>query len=236
MCSTHKLEPFDLLVYASIKRFMNSTTREAWPSMTTLKALTGSGQDRIKASIEKLKGQYFETFIRAGRRVYVFSKRYKNFEPFSKEFLDMKNLTPLEKSYLIAAQQYMFKDINSLGKISFTTKALSYLINMPEWEIWKCDRALANKGYLDIVKTKKRNFETGLQFTERIYNMDKLGQQIIWLLNKNTERIKKNSEQILKLQKDLKTMQKLLAQKDKQIARLKQPIKSTDSELFLQLE
>lgn len=220
MCVTHEFEPFDMLVYASIKRFMNGQTKEAWPSMATLKALTGSGQSRINNSIAKLRGKYFETFIREGRRVYLFSKKYKNFEPFSKEFLDKTDLSPAEKSYIIAAQQFMFKDMKDMGKISFSTKDLSNLINMPEWEIWKCDRSLSAKGYLDVVRTKNKDFNTGLPMSEKLFNMELLGQRIIWLLSKNNERIKKNNQQIIKLQKDLKIMKKLLLQKDKQIKEL----------------
>lgn len=217
MCLSHELEPFDLFVYATVKRFMNSVTREAWPSMQTLKGLTGSGQDKIAASITKLNGKYFDIIYKDGRKKYVFSKRYRNFEPFSKEFLDKQDLTPLEKSYLIAAQQYMFKDMQDFGKISFSAKELAVLINMPEWAIYKCDRELQKKGYLSVVKTKNRDFNTGLPLTEKMFNMEMLGQKIIWMLTRNNERIKKNNDQLLKLQKDLKIMKKLLIQKDRQI-------------------
>lgn len=217
MCSAHGLEPFDLYVYATIKRFMNNTTKEAWPSMKTLKELINSGQDKIAASIAKLNGKYFDVIYKDNKRKYVFTKRYRNFEPFSNEFLDKQDLSATEKSYLIAAQQYMFKDLQDFGKISFSTKDLSELINMPEWAIYKCDRSLQQKGYLDIVKTKNKDFTTGLQMTERLFNMGMLGQAIIWRLHKNNERIKKNNEQLVKLQKDLKVLKKLLAQKNKQL-------------------
>lgn len=220
MCLSHELEPFDLYIYATIKRFMNNTTREAWPSMQTLKELTNSGQSKIAASISKLNGRYFDIIYKNGRKKYLFSKRYKNFEPFSNEFLDKQDLTPLEKSYIIAAQQYMFKDLQDLGKVSFSIKDLADLINMPEWAIYKCDRELQKKGYLSIVKTKNRDFNTGLPMSERLFNMELLGQKIIWLLSRNNERIKKNNQQITKLQKDLKIMKKLLLQKDKQIKEL----------------
>jgi len=220
MCLSHDLEPFDLYVYATIKRFMNNTSREAWPSMQTLKELTNSSQSRIAASISKLNGRYFDVVYKDGRKKYLFSKRYKTFEPFSNEFLDKQDLTTLEKSYIIALQQYMFKDIQDLGKVSFSIKDLASLINMPEWAIYKCDRELQKKGYLDIVKTKNRDFDTGLPMTERLFNMELLGQKIIWLLSRNNERIKKNNLQITKLQKDLKIMRKLLLQKDKQIKEL----------------
>lgn len=203
---------------------MNNETKEAFPSLEVLKSLTGSGKDKINHSISKLNGRYFDVFNRGRQRIYKFSAKYKNFEPFSHEFLDKKDITNTEKAYIIAIQQYMFKDLRDFGKISFTSKELSELINMPEWEIWKCDRDLKNKGYLEIIKTKNRDFETGLPRTEKMFNMKLLGQKIIWLLAKNTERIKQNTTQIEKLKKELQMMKKLLLQKNKELAKNKQEI------------
>lgn len=217
MCKTHELEPFDLLVYANIKRFMNQQTKEAWPSIATLKSLIGSRSDKIRESISRLKGKYFGVYMKGRKAVYVFSKRYKNFEPFSYEFLDKSDLTPAEKAYIIASQQFMFKDIQDLGKMSFSAKDLSQLINMPEWEIWRHDRSLRDKGYLNVIQTKNRNFETGLPLTEKVFDLKTLGQQIIWQLTRNNERIQHNSEQLRKLQKDLQLLKKLI-QKQKKAA------------------
>lgn len=224
MCRTHELEPFDLFVYATIKRFMNNETKEAFPSIELLKTLTHSGKDKINASIEKLNGKYFDVFNRGKNRIYKFSAKYKSFEPFSHEFLDKKDLTTVEKSYIIAAQQFMFKDITDLGKISFSVKELSELINMPEWEIWKCDRNLSSKGYIEVLKTKNRDFETGLPRTERVFNMSLLGQKIIWLLHRNNERIRQNNLKIKKLEKDLQMMKKLALQKIKELQDFKDSI------------
>lgn len=226
MCLKHDLEPFDMLVYACIKRFMNSKTGEAFPSIRTLQQMLGCHPQKIKESIDRLRGKYFSTYFDGRKQIYVFAAKYRNFEPFSYEFLDKKDLTYMEKAYVIAIQQYMFKDIEDLGKVSFTTKQLSELINMPEWEIWKHDRSLQDKGYLNVVKTKNRDFSTGLQMTERMFNMEKLGQHLIWLLHKNTERIRQNSEKIRKLQKDLAMMRKLIDQKDKELKKVKKPVKA----------
>lgn len=221
MCLEHTLEPFDMLVYACIKRFMNQQTGEAFPSIRTLQQMLGCHPQKIKASIDRLRGKYFSTYFDGRKQVYVFSGKYRNFEPFSYEFLDKQDLTYMEKAYVVAIQQYMFKDVEDLGKVSFTTKQLSDLINMPEWEIWKHDRSLQDKGYLNLVKTKNRDFATGLPMTERMFDMEKLGQHLIWLLFKNTQRIRQNSERIKKLQKDLMMMRKLVAQQGKEITKLK---------------
>ncbi len=234
MCRSHELEPFDMLVYANIKRFMNKDTRKAYPSIETLKALTKSGKDKVNNSISKLQGKYLKIYNDGKRRTYVFSQRYKNFEPFSVDFLDKGDLTISEKSYIVAVQQYMFKDLRDLGKVSFTVRELSELINMPEWEIWKCERSLQDKGYLTIIKTKDRDFDTGLQRTERIFNMKFLQQQVIWTLAQNLARIKANNAKILQLQKDLKNLRKANAQKDRDINRLNK-IEYKHSDIFMKL-
>lgn len=235
MCRNTGLEPFDILVYANIKRYMNSDTKEAYPSRDTLKRVIGSRADRIKDSITKLNGKYLTVYKKGKKNIYSFQKPYKGFEPFSIEFLDKTDLTPTEKAYIIATQQYMFKDLTEYGKVSFTTKELSELINMPEWEIWKCDRTLKDKGYLEVVKTKNRDFDTGLQRSEKIFNMKLLGQKIIWMLAKNNERIRQNTEQIKKLQRDLQIMKKLLQQKNKELKQAKTSKIQTQEELLLSL-
>lgn len=221
MCRTHELKPFDMLVYACIKRFMNKDTGEAYPSLDLLKKLTGSGKEKINASVAKLNGKYLTVFNRGRQKVYKFSAQYKNFEPFSHEFLDKKDLTTLEKAYIIATQQFMFKDLEDMGKVSFTVKELAELINLSEQEIWKHDRDLQEKGYLQVIKTQNRDFETGLPRTERVFNLELLGQKIIWLLARNTERIRQNTLQIQKLEKDLKMMKKLTLQQDKELRKLR---------------
>lgn len=221
MCRTHELKPFDMLVYASIKRFMNKDTKEAYPSLDLLKSLTGSGKEKINESVARLNGKYLTVFNRGRQKVYKFSPNYKNFEPFSHEFLDKKDLTTPEKSYILATQQFMFKDLEDLGKVSFTTKELADLINLSEHEIWRHDRNLQEKGYLHVVKTQNRDFETGLPRTEKIFNLELLGQKIIWLLARNTERIRQNTLQIRKLEKDLKIMKKLAIQQGKELKKIK---------------
>ena len=232
MCKTHELEPFDLYIYATIKRFMNGETREAYPSLATLRRVTGCGQERITRSIGRLAGKYFGVYYRGRKRVFVFARKYRGFEPFSYEFLDKGDLTPMEKAYIIAAQQFMFKDLGDYGKMSFSARDLSGLINMPEWEIRRHDRSLVRKGYLSIVQTGGRDFETGLPMREKLFNLGRLGQKLIWLLAVGTEKIRRNNERIDRLRKDLQVMKRVVARQGEEISRLRKPI---DVELRVEL-
>lgn len=235
MCIEHGLEPFDLLVYATIKRFMNQETKEAYPSIATIKSMIGCRSDKVRESIRKLNGKYFGVYYKGKKAVYVFSKQYKCFEPFSYEFLDRKDLTSTEKAYIISIQQFMFKDIKNYGKVSFSNTDLEKLINMPSWEIRRHDRALQEKGFLELIKTKNRDFTTGLPLMEKLFDMQSLGQQIIWKLCANAKRVRENNSRMKSLMKDVVVFRKLLKQKDIEIEALKQKIDNPVLEVLLKL-
>lgn len=173
--SKKDLTPQDQLVYLAIKKYMNKDTKIAYPSLTTLKNDTGASVITIRKCINSLVEKDYITVIQEGRRLkYIFSE-YNGFEPFSYDFLDRKDLTFTEKSYLAASQQYMFTDVEGIGKMSYTNKELSDKINMSESTISKCNRALVNKDYLQILKSS----ETGGIKDLKIFQLDKLGQAII---------------------------------------------------------
>nr|DAF63693.1 MAG TPA: helix-turn-helix domain protein [Podoviridae sp. ctz6O13] len=229
MCHKYELNPLDMLVYANIKRFMNRETREAWPSILTLQKVTGLGRDRLLASIDRLNGKYFKFLYVNGKRRYLFPHKNRRFEPFSLQFLDKQDLSPLEKSYIMAAQQYMFKDHEGLGKMGFKVKDLSNLINMSEWNIYKCDNSLQEKGYLDIVPSQQRDFDTGLPLSIKVFNMELLGQAIIWKLKGSYERIMSDAKHLKQLERNLKLLKKQLLH-EKQLRQ--QENKSSDYEII----
>ena len=235
MCLGTGLEPFDLLVYANIKRYMNQETKEAYPSRELLRTVIGSGDRRISQSIEKLSGKFMGVYNKGKKKVYTFKRPYKHFEPCSTELLDKEDLTPNEKGYLIATQQYMFKDLQGYGKVTFSVKELSKLINMPEWEIWKCDKALRDKGYLEVLTTKNRDFDTGLPIKERLYNLEKLGQGIIWELSRYKKMIEQNDKTTKRLKKDIKKLLELLDKKTEENAQLKKEQIQVLSDVVLNL-
>lgn len=196
------LRPQDQLIYLGIKRHANAANI-AYPSLATIKDETGASIETVRKSIKILEDKGYFTTEKDGRRTkYVFSSK-KWFEPFSYDFLDNKNLTFTEKSYLAATQQFMFKDTDGLGKVSYTNNQLSKKINMPESTISKCNRSLINKEYLTIIENEQRDLETGISTNTKVFDLNKVGQAVIWVLKNHEDRLQKTEERVSEID-DLK--------------------------------
>ena len=186
------LDPKDKLIYIAIRRYMNKTTLEAFPSYATITKDTSAAAKTIKKCIDNLVREgYLETRKEGRKIIYKFNNK-KQFEPFSYDFLDKPDLSFTEKSYIIASQQYMFKDEEE-GKINYNNRELSKLINMPESTISKCNRSLERKGYLE-----------GSSEIVKKFQLRELDQLFIWKFKEQDEKIQKNSEDIDYLKRELK--------------------------------
>ena len=164
-----ELPPKDQLIYAVLKEYEDGKSNETFVSLQTISTITGASIPTIRASIERLKDKGYISTRRDGRRtVYKFEK-YINFEPFHKDFLENKDVSFASKAYILASQQYMFKDIQGVGKIGYSNRQLSNKINMPESTIRKCDKELENKNYLTILKNEIRDLETGCFTNTKIF-------------------------------------------------------------------
>lgn len=191
MTSERKLTPRDLLVYVSIKRYMNSKTQEAFPSLIKISEVSSLSKPTIMQSIKNLISAHYISVRKEGKRsIYKFNS-YKNFEPFSYEFLDKKDLNANEKAYILATQQHMFKDEENIGKVSYTELELANKINMSQPVINRCNNSLKDKGYLTLLST--RNSE-GIMINEKIFQLDELGQAIVFALQNHEERISTNEK------------------------------------------
>lgn len=210
------LTPQDQLVYLAIKKYMNKDTKTAYPSLSTLKNDTGASIVTIRKCIDSLIEKDYISVMQEGRRLKYKFNDYNSFEPFSYDFLDRKDITFTEKSYLAASQQYMFTDVEGLGKMSYTNKELSDKINMSESTISKCNRALVSKDYLQILKSS----ESGGIKDLKIFQLDKLGQAIIWKLKEHDDAIKENKEDIKELNKKVDALEKRLEDRDRLINKL----------------
>lgn len=186
------LGPKDKLIYIAIRRYMDKTTLEAFPSYATITKDTSAAAKTIKKCIDNLVREgYLETRKEGRKIIYKFNNK-KQFEPFSYDFLDKPDLSFTEKSYIIASQQYMFKDEEE-GKINYNNRELSKLINMPESTISKCNRSLERKGYLEGASEIVKKFQ-----------LRELDQLFIWKFKEQDEKIQKNSEDIDYLKRELK--------------------------------
>ena len=178
------LTPQDKLIYLAIRRYMNRDTMESFPSYARLTQDIGAAAKTIKKSVDNLvREEYLQTRRDGKKIIYKFNNK-KQFEPFSWDFLDKPDLTFTEKSYIVAAQQYMFKD-DEEGKISYKNNELSKLINMSESTISKCNHSLEKKGYLEGASELVKKFQ-----------LRELDQLFIWKFKEQDEKIEKNTEDI----------------------------------------
>lgn len=190
------LDPKDKLIYIAIRRYMNKSTLEAFPSYATITKDTGAAAKTIKKCVDNLvKEDYLHTRRDGRRLIYVFNNK-KQFEPFSYDFLDKPELSFTEKSYIVASQQYMFKDSNE-GRIEYSNKELSILIKMPEATISKCNRSLERKGFLSGASELAKRFQ-----------LRELDQLFVWKFKEQDERIDKNESDIADLRKEIEELKK----------------------------
>lgn len=189
MTTHEELSPKDLMVYVTLKRHMNKNTKESFPSLECISKECDYSIPPIRKSIKILEEKGYITIRKEGRKnIYGFNP-HKNFEPFSYDFLDKKEVMTNEKAYIIAAQQFMIKDAEGLGKVSYSNEELGKLLNISAKTISRLDKDLVDKGFLTIIKTNKKDPITGVKINEKIFHLDELGQAIIWTLQKHDEDI-----------------------------------------------
>lgn len=215
---TLDITPKDLVIYLTIKKYMNKDSKEAFPSLQTISNDSGASINTVRKCINNLESHGYIEVNKKNRMNHYIFKKYEAFEPFSYAFLDKEDLTFTEKAYLIASQQYMYKE-NGEGKISFSTRELSKRINMPESTIRKCDQSLEAKDYLQIIPTNKKESETGCVKREKFYHLTKLEQAIVFVLKNHEERLNLQEEDINTLKKEIADLKELAAsqQRDMQI-------------------
>ena len=193
--------PKDLLIYLAIKRFEDWDTHTAYPSLKEVSKLCGCTEKTVAESIKRLvASDYLKVEKYKRGKKYTF-KKYKNFEAFSLEFLDRKDLSFTEKQYLAAQQQFLIKE-DHLGKTTYSSYEMSSKINMSPSTIQRCDRSLMAKEYLTIVSTNIRDSETGLLKKEKIFNLEKFGQAVVFVLQNHEMSIQELKEENQSLKKN----------------------------------
>lgn len=210
------LTPKDKLIYVAIRRYMDKSTMESFVSYAKISKDTGAAINTIRKSIDNLVREGYLNTRKVGRKIYYIFNNKKKFEPFSYEFLDKPELTFTEKSYLIASQQYMFKDEDSeQGKISYTNKELSGLIKMSESTISRTNHSLESKGFLENASTPTK-----------IFKLRELDQMFIWKFKEQDEKIQDNTDRIEQLEREMmkfKELNKALLEENEKLKKSKIP-------------
>lgn len=235
MTKDEEVKPKDLLVYVCIKKYMNKNTKEAFPSLKTLSDLSGISIPTIRKSIEILKKYNYISIRKDGRKnIYKFNS-YKNFEPFSYDFLEKKELDSSEKAIIVASQQKMFKDVEGYGKITMSDSELADFLNVSNKTLSRVNKSLVDKGYLSLIKTNVKDSITGLYINEKLYHLNDLEQAIVFTLQNHEDRLEKTEENIDILNEKVKSMSKqldLVLKENEELKKKNDKVKTKDSILI----
>lgn len=199
MTENSELKPIDILTYLYLRSYDNPQ-HECFPSFEKLSQLSGAAIGTLRKCVKNLETAGYITVKKKGRsNYYYFDETYfdrDGWEKFYREFLENKNLTYKEKAYIVSTQQYMYKDLQNIGKISYSDSELAQKLNVSESTIYRNNKDLERKQYLDILKGKNRDFETGCKEDIKVFRMDKIGQAALWLIEDHEERIEKLEETV----------------------------------------
>lgn len=212
LININPITPKDLVIYLAIRRFLNGKTGECYPSLATISKKAGAAINTVRKSIDTLEKTGYLIIIKQGRKHYYSFPKDKTFEPFSFDFLDKEDLTFSEKAYLIASQQFMFKEKGE-GKITYSNKELAEKINMSEKTISRINQSLVKKDYLTIEKSNKLNPRTGIKINEKFYHLNQLEQAIVFTLTNHEERIQENTNDIEALKKRIAELETIAFKK-----------------------
>lgn len=199
----------DPYIYACIKKYMNSKTQQAFPSMETLKKVSGLTKPTIIASIKRLEDAGYLSIQREyGKSNYYTFNDYKKFEICSYDLLDRTDLTPKEKAYFIAAQPYMFKDKTS-GHITFSQDKLAEMLGLTPKTLRKCEAGLKEKNLIQLVPYKRDN-STGIAVVEKIYDFEAWSNIVALKFQEQDEKLNEHDHQINRLKDEIEFLKQEL--------------------------
>lgn len=190
----------DKYVYLMLKFYDGK--EGCFPTLETLSKNFGLDTKTIRRSINRLEKAGYIQIEQRGRKNYYHFTKYINFEPFSPEFMKSKEIPTQVKVYIAGIQQYMYKDVENLGKLSYTDCQIAKLLGMSQPTVNRCHQKLKELGILYTMPSKKKDQVTGCKSNIKLFKMDKLHQQIIWTLKEHEERLDEYGVSITKLEKD----------------------------------
>lgn len=203
------LVPRDILVYICLKRF-DSSKHTVFPSLKRLAELSGLTVNTVRKSIEALVLTGYITIKIIGRKHFYFFTLKSKFQPMSYDFLDNPNLDSTEKAFIAAMQQYMYTDIEGYGKVSYTNEEIAKKLNISEKSVRNIQKSLEKKSYLVTVKNRSVDLVTKCSKTTKIFNLEKLGQAIIWKLGEHEQAIQKHDKELDQINNKILELEKRL--------------------------
>ena len=154
-----KIHYTDLLTYTALRSFLNSSTRDCYPSLETIAKRAGVCKSFVIDSIYRLESAEYISVWRS-REIKVVNKYYfkdpVNFDRIPYEFFFYEDLTLNEKSILLALRE--LTDIN-LFHIEGSIKDIAATLCMSYKMLHKQLTSLIAKGYVRQLGKAKYSLE-----------------------------------------------------------------------------
>lgn len=233
----------DPYVYACIKKYMNKTTKQAFPSVATLVKDSGLNKKTILAAIDRLEKEgYIKIEKKHGaKNIYQFND-YTKFEIFSYDFLENPNLSPKAKSYLVILQHEMKKDpVTGIGNIQYNRVQIAEKLGISQPTLRKIETELLDSQILSFTETNTLELMktptgeiiplTGLKNCIRSYDFSVMLNAIALQFLKQGKEIKETKEITIQTQietqqntEDIKKHDARIAELESQVANYKKMI------------
>ena len=169
----NQLEMLDLLVYASIKKYMNNITRISDSSHSQIMAFSGLSKPTIIKCIKHLSTMGFIEIQPRNLKShnYKFPQSAEHFEQFLFTFLDNESLSPQDKAFVIACRKFFLKKGEGFY-IAAGISELSRWTGMVKQTVSSRIDSLKEKGMVKYELTTRPN---GNNEVSLIFDMDSLG-------------------------------------------------------------
>lgn len=190
----------DKYVYLMLKFYDGK--EGCFPTLETLSKNFGLNIKTIRTAINRLEKAGYIQIEQRGRKNYYHFTKYIAFEPFSPEFMKSKEIPTQVKIYIAGIQQYMYKDVENLGRLSYTDCQIAKLLGISQPTVNRCHQKLKELGILYMMPSKKKDQVTGCKSNIKLFKMDKVYQQIIWTLKEHEERLDEYGASITKLEEN----------------------------------
>lgn len=196
----YPLRILDYLVYTNIKRWGNKD-EICFISLEIVAKECQLNISTVRKSIDRLINfGYLKKVDKEGLTFYQFSHFTKS-EKIPINLLDNNNLSPLEKSVIIALFHYICWYPPNYGSIIDSYEGLAKLICCATPIIYKVFESLINKGYVTIYSTGLKDPNTKKEVTEKRFDLTKLCSNNIIIRKEDNKRrrFKELFEEMLKL-------------------------------------
>ena len=204
---------------------MNKDTMTSFISLRQIAESVDMSVGGVTAAIKRLEEAGDVEKIKEGKNKngYKFNPHSEKFEMYDLNFLDNKELNPLQKSYYMIVQPYLYVDKESgIGKTTYGDKEISELTGISKAVAQQRRVELEQLGFINRRLTINKN---GNSCEALEFNLPKFGQYVLCALEKHEEDIELLKQNYLKMQEEY-------ARVSMELNKMKSIIKLTTSNLL----